>query len=78
MVAEAASRGNGTISVEKVAIIIQFPPFVRSFDPEENFGKAQYDESTKVCRWEIGTLVPERSSTGSMERFQFMRWRVSG
>ena len=55
-------RGNGTISVEKVAIIIQFPPFVRSFDPEENFGKARYDESTKVCRWEIGTLVPERSS----------------
>jgi hypothetical protein len=56
-------RGNGPPAVEKLAVIIQFPPFVRSFDPQENFGKARYDESTKVCRWDIGTLVPERSST---------------
>ena len=55
-------RGKGMPAVENLAIIIQFPPFVRSFDPQANVGKARYDESTKVCRWEIGTLIPERSS----------------
>ena len=50
-------------AIEKLCVVIQFPSFVRSFDPQPSFGKARYDEQAKVCRWEIGTLVPERDNT---------------
>jgi hypothetical protein len=42
--------------INKLTIIIQFPNFVRSTDLKAGYGKVRYDESTKVCRWEIGTM----------------------
>ena len=54
---KSANKNNeNVIKTEKLAIVIQFPNFVRSTDLKAGYGKVRYDESTKVCRWEIGSL----------------------
>jgi hypothetical protein len=64
--ARSASKNNSELKVEKLTIVIQFPNFVRSTDLKAGYGKVRYDESTKECRWTIGS-IPQNMSGDKLE-----------
>jgi len=47
--------------VETVVVTIPFPKSILSTNLTANIGSVQYDEMTKVCKWNIGKLPKEKT-----------------
>jgi len=50
-------------TIEDLSLVIPFPQSLSGakVSLESNFGRVQYDEMTKICRWDIGKLPKEKS-----------------
>ena len=57
-----------SLATEELKIVIPFPSFVTSTDLKVDHGKCTYDEHTKVCVWDVGTIGSESPKlTGTMK-----------
>lgn len=53
---KVASMKGKELVVEEMRVTIPFPSFVKSTDIKVDQGKLTYDEHTKICVWEVGTI----------------------
>mmetsp|Transcript_1106 Transcript_1106/g.1677 ORF Transcript_1106/g.1677 Transcript_1106/m.1677 type:complete len:439 (+) Transcript_1106:37-1353(+) len=68
--AKAFNQGDGRPdfgAAGDIAVVVQFPPTVRSTDLKCNVGAVVCDETTKICRWTIGSIPKDSTPklTGS-------------
>jgi AP-3 complex subunit mu len=65
---KVASMKGKSLATEELKIVIPFPSFVTSTDLKVDHGKCTYDEHTKVCVWDVGTIGSESPKlTGTMK-----------
>ena len=53
---KVASMKGKELGVEEFRVTIPFPSFVKSTDLKVDQGKMKYDEISKVCVWDVGTI----------------------
>lgn len=65
---KVASMKGKELVVEEMRVTIPFPTFVKSTDLKVDQGKLTYDETSKVCVWEVGTIGQKSPTlTGTMK-----------